>query len=67
MGNFYMVRYYMALKETVSDDIEDRVDYGFLNDTHPNKVFFHTYYRLVSTHSYQKVILLYLTVKYRFD
>ena len=66
MGNFYMVRYYMALKETVSDDIEDRVDYGFLDDNQPSKVFFHTYYRLVST-IHQKVILLYLTVKYRFD
>ena len=51
MGNFYMVRYYMALKETVSDDIEDRADYGFLNESHPNMVFFHTYYRLVPIHN----------------
>ena len=42
-----MVRYYMSLSETVSDDIADRADYGFINETHPNMVFFHTYYRLV--------------------
>ena len=41
----------MSLSETVSDDIADRADYGFINETHPNMVFFHTYYRLVCIHN----------------
>ena len=47
LGNFYMVRLYLGVSHTVSDEIWDRGDYAFVDENHPMRLFFHTYSRSV--------------------